>query len=191
MLIIWALSALIVGITYFITYQEKVNLEKEIGKLTREVDDLNNQLAETQALVSEFSPDGALLERSNNLRILLETKKELKNFLKDHDTLKNTGYASFMDAMAHIQNSRVSISKFQLEGIDASINGFAYKGYDVPAWVKEFKNYAALSPIVFGGVTMNYEEDLNLVAFELPKRTQEEKKNKKSVQVEASKDKGK
>lgn len=43
MLIIWALSALIVGITYFITYQEKVNLEKEIGKLTREVDDLNNQ----------------------------------------------------------------------------------------------------------------------------------------------------
>ncbi len=173
MLIIWLVCIVVVSVCYGITDRQRKQLQRQVDNALIKNDELNTQLMQIKTKVGEFSPDGALEERLTNLRKLVTTKKDLKDFLLAHKDLKNTGYGIFMEDLSKISNPRVSVEEFHLHGKQASISGLAYKGYDIPSWIAEFKNYEALSAIVFGGVKANLDEENNLVKFTLPFKSQE------------------
>ncbi len=174
MIIIWLASAIIVGISYYVTYQQKVKLQQEENALMEEISQINDTLMKTQSLVAEFSPDGALTDRANNLKALYDAKKELHDILVERSKLKNNGYAGFMESMASIKGNNIAIKEFKIDGINADIKGYARKGADVPKWVTEFRKYSALSPIIFGGASIKLDEETNIVEFTLDSRLKDD-----------------
>lgn len=177
MLLIWLCTALIVGGVYYVTYQKKVTYFKQSQHLAAQLNELNDNLAQTQSLVAQMSPDPALTERTKSLRVLLDTKKQLMGFLSDRTDLKSHGYAGFMEAMARIKSNGVAIQHFSIHGVKADIEGEASSGRAVPQWVSQFRNYQELSPVVFGGLKLNRDADSEVIHFQLNSEN-EKKKNK-------------
>src|SRR5574344_362278 len=85
MIIIWLVTAAFVCCVYVITYQEKVHLKTQNQQLSMQLNNVNDELMQTQSLVAQMTPNASLIERTKNLKIILDTKKQLMGFIKDKD----------------------------------------------------------------------------------------------------------
>lgn len=169
MIIIWLVTAAFVCCVYVITYQEKVHLKTQNQQLSMQLNNVNDELMQTQSLVAQMTPNASLIERTKNLKIILDTKKQLMGFIEDKVDLKSNGYAGFMEAMARIKSNGISVTHFAIKDKDAEIEGDALNGKSLPLWISQFRNYNDLSPVVFGGVKLYRDPDSDILHFELKK----------------------
>ena len=181
MIAVWILTAVVMALWVNVSNADHKKLSDKEKSMTQEIDDLEDELAQTQVIVSSLRLDTSLEAQVQNVRKLVAGKRELKSYLNGSMSAGSTGFSGFMKSLAVIKNDGIAITGFNIEDGMADIEGVARNANDVPKWLGQFQNYPALSGLAFGSVKLNYNRDDNYLGFSLKSKIKEEKEDETAV----------
>lgn len=181
MIVVWILTAVVMALWINVSNADHKKLSDKEKSMSQEIDDLGDELAQTQVIVSSLRLDTSLEAQVQQVRKLVSGKRELKSYLNGRMNAGSSGFSGFMKSLAAIKNDGIAITGFSIEDGMADIEGVARNANDVPKWLGQFQNYPALSGIAFGSVKMNYNRDDNYLGFSLKSKIKEEKEDETAV----------
>ncbi|WP_405366915.1 PilN domain-containing protein [Ruminobacter sp.] len=181
MIVAWILTAVVMALWVNVSNADHKKLSDKEKSMSQEIDDLGDELAQTQVIVSSLRLDTSLEAQVQQVRKLVSGKRELKSYLNGNMNAGSTGFSGFMKSLAAIKNDGIAITGFSIEDGMADIEGVARNANDVPKWLGQFQNYPALSGIAFGSVKLNYNRDDNYLGFSLKSKIKEEKEDETAV----------
>ncbi|WP_294459745.1 PilN domain-containing protein [uncultured Ruminobacter sp.] len=181
MIVAWILTAVVMALWVNVSNADHKKLSDKEKSMSQEIDDLGDELAQTQVIVSSLRLDTSLEAQVQQVRKLVSGKRELKSYLNGSMNAGSSGFSGFMKSLAAIKNDGIAITGFSIEDGMVDIEGVARNANDVPKWLGQFQNYPALSGIAFGSVKLNYNRDDNYLGFSLKSKIKEEKEDETAV----------
>lgn len=183
MILLWIATILIMGVWANASIESKNAMVKKERIAREELEETEDELMQTQALVATLNVDPAIESKLAQTRKLFESKVRLSSFLLQNKNAKSHGFYGFMYGLASVPSDGVSVSRFMITDGKTDIEGVAVDGEVVPAWIDRFKDYPDLSDISFESVKFIYNRDDKYLGFVMQSKIRDEKDNKIDTQV--------
>ena len=178
---IWIATAVVMALWVNLSNVEHKKMVIKEQSMNRELEDAEDEMMQTQVIVSSLRLDTALESQVEKARKIVAGKRELDSYLSGNNNTKSGGFSGFMKALAVVKNDGIAITSFSIVQGRADIDGVARNADDVPKWISQFQKYPDLADLTFGSVKLNYNRDDNYLGFSLESKIKEEKEDENTA----------
>ena len=148
---------------------------KELTQTKRELSLQQSQqqqlLDQLQQRVNENRADPKLLERLDNLKVVLANKQALHKQLTDQSKVYVSGFSSAMTELANYHHKDISLEKVYIYQEQLNFTGMAKTPEAVPLWLAGFKSSSFLQGQTFSTFSLN-ENEHGLTTFQVSSKVQ-------------------
>ncbi|MDG3084802.1 MSHA biogenesis protein MshI [Vibrio hannami] len=164
--ILWGSMTVIMLSVYGYYTVQNTNHQKQAADITREVNQLNQELKVVQGQVAAHKPTPSKISAIERIKIEVEGKKNALDAISKFDTAEKVGYSGVMTSLSELDTNDISISSIALEKQKLSLSGLARTPDSVPRFVAQFKNEVELIGRSFEQLTIGRNEN-DIVTFQL------------------------